>query len=128
MARPEKKVKERLRRALPDLFSLHMIELRTGEVGFPDMMYFGPDRKCGFIEAKWIYSYSNPLNRWEVPQRTWVKKRIAMGFPCFLLIGDDLNTWLLNAALHLESDVILDSVGKWGKSINKLELQNILTK
>lgn len=92
------------------------------------MIYLGPDRKCGFIEAKWIYSYTNPLGRWEVPQRTWVKKRLEMGFPCYVLIGDALNTWLLDAAVHLESDIILESVGKWGKSIDKLELQNILTK
>lgn len=112
--KPEQKIWQRLKRALdktPEM-QYHRIELKTSEVGFPDVMYcFGG---VGFIELK----FGDDLSDWRPNQRRWAKQKEKFNVPCYVLVGDDKNTWLLKASHHYDTNQIERPLAIWGTSID----------
>ena len=128
--KPEQKINARLKRALDSIpqVQAHRIEVRTG-LGWPDWLVFSgyPDKRVVMIESKWVNSWKNPLARWEPHQRSFAKRKMALGIPCYLLIGDKEYTFLLGAHCNLDvQDAKFHHIWRWDTHIPGPELAQIL--
>tara|TARA_R110000772_G_scaffold268452_1_gene395576 strand:+ start:20924 stop:21331 length:408 start_codon:yes stop_codon:yes gene_type:complete len=130
--KPEAKINARLKLATDTLIhsgvQAHRIEVRTG-LGWPDWMLFQDEpNSCVMIESKWVYSWEQPLARWEPHQRSFARRKLAIGVPFYLLIGDEEKTLLLPAEPHLDSRNVDHIVKAWGTTIDPIGLQSVLTR
>jgi hypothetical protein len=119
--KPEQRIWHRLKRALDKTDAQHhRIELKTSEVGFPDVMYVLGN--IGFIELK----FGSDLKDWRPNQRRWAKQKEDAGIPCYVLVGDDDKTWLVRSKDHFDTNTIDNPLFVQGKSIDPILLRSWL--
>lgn len=112
--KPEQKVWQRLKRALDQIpgMQAHRIELKTAESGFPDVLYgYG---NIGFIELKW----GDDLSDWRPNQRRFARLKEKIGVPCFVMVGDETNTFLLRSKDHFDAKKITKPLLIWDARID----------
>lgn len=130
-AKPEAKINARMRCACDALLhygvQAHRIEVRTG-LGWPDWIVFVRGYQTVLVECKWVYSWDRPLGDWKPHQRSFSKRKLGIGIPVLLLVGDSEKTFLLDSADHLERDTMHSFMNGWGTTIKPFELYTSITR
>ena len=62
------------------------VELRTGQAGFPDLVYCYKNQRVGAIELKARMKEYWDLSTWTQEQRAWAQRFTTPNFPVLLLI------------------------------------------
>lgn len=126
--KPEAVVNARLVAALKLLPNVYgeRVELKTGKAGRPDWDLFIGKGRVVFVESKWLYSQTQPLKEWTQKQRDFARARIKQGHLVLLLVGDAKNTYLLDAAVHIDTNLIIEWLYHSKSSIDHQHLNMIL--
>lgn len=126
--KPEAIINSRLTAALKQMPGVYgeRVELKTGKAGRPDWDIFIGHGRVVFVEAKWLYNQTQPLKEWTQKQRDFARDRILQGHLVLLLVGDEKNTYLLDAAVHIDTNLIIEWLYHSKGAIDQLQLMRIL--
>jgi hypothetical protein len=119
--KPEQKINERISKALRSIPCLdaHRVEMKTGELGWPDWIVFFDGGKCCFLEAKWGH-------QWTVQQRNFALRKTRRGFSCFLVRGGTEYTDLSRIVEGQDGEAFLVHISRYSRSIpNKTFIKDL---